>query len=73
MKLYLISQDRNCGYDSYDSAVVAATTPEKARLIIPGNDKDTWCKNEFDVTVTEIGTAARGTKAGVILASFNAG
>ncbi len=30
MNLYLISQDRNNGYDTYDSAVVAADTEEEA-------------------------------------------
>src|SRR6266550_3316382 len=33
MKLWLISQYVNAGYDTYDSAVVAAETEEEARLI----------------------------------------
>ena len=36
MNLYLISQNRNNGYDTYDSAVVAAESEEKARMIRPG-------------------------------------
>ena len=35
MKLYLIKQDDNCGYDTYDSAVVIATSEEEARQIHP--------------------------------------
>ena len=35
MKLYLISQDVNDGYDTYDSAVVAAESEEDARSIHP--------------------------------------
>ncbi len=35
MKLYLISQDINSGYDSYDSAVVSAESEEDARKIHP--------------------------------------
>lgn len=35
MKLFLISQDVNDGYDVYDSAVVAAESEEAARSIHP--------------------------------------
>lgn len=35
MKLYLIQQDVNLGYDTYDSAVVIATSEEEARRIHP--------------------------------------
>jgi len=34
--LYLISQNKNTGYDLYDSAVVCANTEEEAREINPG-------------------------------------
>lgn len=37
MKLWLISQRDNNGYDTYDSAVVAAETEEEARCIHPDN------------------------------------
>jgi hypothetical protein len=37
MKLWLISQDVNNGWDTYDSAVVAAETEEEARNIYPDN------------------------------------
>jgi hypothetical protein len=36
MNLYKISQEKNCGYDTYDSAVVAAKSEDEARLIHPG-------------------------------------
>lgn len=35
MKLYKLSQSRNTAPYSYDSAIVAATSKEKARVIIP--------------------------------------
>lgn len=35
MKLFLISQSKNRGYDTYDSAVVIAESEEDARLIHP--------------------------------------
>lgn len=35
MKLYLISQEENNGYDTYDSAVVAAASEAEAKRIDP--------------------------------------
>lgn len=76
MKLWLIKQDFNSGWDTYDSAVVAAETEDDARRIHPsGNDGDrmgTWCDPEH-VSARAIGDATTGTSRGVILASFNAG
>ena len=77
MNLYLISQTVNNNYDSYDSAVVAAESEEKARLIHPAAYNEawmgaSWCKPE-DVQVQLIGVAVDGTVAGIICASFNAG
>ena len=37
MKLWLISQSENSGYDTFDSAVVAAETEEEARHTYPDN------------------------------------
>lgn len=82
MKLWLISQDENPDYDTYDSAVVAAETEEEARLTNPdgyGKPVDwarkysTWASGPEHVKVEYIGEAKEGTKAGVICASFNAG
>jgi len=78
MNLYLISQSENGGYDTYDSAVVAAETENDARLINPAGADwrstfGAWCKTPDAVTVELIGRANEGTTRGVILASFNAG
>ena len=70
MKLWLISQDVNNGYDTYDSAVVAAETKTLARLTDMGGFG--WCAPQH-VKVTLIGEATDGTEAGIICASFNAG
>lgn len=35
LNLYLLTQDKNNGYDAYDSCVVAADSPEEAALIDP--------------------------------------
>lgn len=83
MKLYLLSIDYR-GYDTYDSCVVAAKNEEEARTIHPAEDptypdwnpwkqSSGWATSPQEVTVELIGTATRGTKKGVILASFNAG
>lgn len=75
MNLYLISQTENEDYDTYDSAVVAAETPEDAARIHPDGSGSfgTWARCPENVTVKLIGTATEGTPAGVICASFNAG
>ncbi len=79
MNLYLLTQTKNTGYDTYDSIVVAAKNSTDAARTPPDSDGDlyvpsqgSWASPE-DVLVEMIGTARRGTKAGVILASFNAG
>lgn len=87
MNLYLISQDYNPGWDTFDSAVVAANNEGEAKLIHPhkvdnwdgkensqstGSIFRTWVDAE-DVEVQLIGIAKEGTEKGVILASFNAG
>jgi len=81
MKLWLISQFVQTGYDTFDSAVVAAETAEDASTIRPsiwGSDgleenDSAWASQAEDVSTTLIGEAVEGTKRGVILASFNAG
>jgi hypothetical protein len=83
MKLFLISQIKDNGYDTYDSAVVAAKNEDDAQKMLPGwydegkfypaKIGDSWVAPEH-VDVEYIGTAKPGTKAGtVICASFNAG
>jgi hypothetical protein len=78
MKLWKISQGENREYDTYDSAVVAARTEEEARQTSPYPEADPTRLLNFwaapkDINVEYLGTAAPGTKAGVIVASFNAG
>lgn len=79
MKVYLyhISQSVNNNYDTYDSAIVAATTKTEARKIRPSGallvDTRSWADIE-SVKAKLIGTAAKGVKANQVLcASFNAG
>ena len=78
MKLYLIKQDENNGWDTYDSAVVVAANVEEAKKINPGGKEDwnsnypTWASDYEKVTATCLGTANRKTR-GLVCASFNAG
>ena len=84
MKLFLISQSDNGGYDTYDSAVVCAPDEDTARRMNPSdygglfydfdkNHFDAWCSSADKVKVSLIGDAAPGLPLGVVCASFNAG
>ena len=84
MNLYLIRQNMNCGYDTYDRAVVIANSEEEAKTIHPQGFRwengswntrwscYAWCHPEH-VTVELIGTTTSGNTGDVIIASFNAG
>jgi hypothetical protein len=74
MKLWLIAQEHNCNYDTYDSAVVAAETEDEAVRVQVGDTGPygSWAEPEY-VTAVYLGEAAEGTSAGLILGSFNAG
>lgn len=86
MKLYLISQGVNNGYDTYDSAVVCAGSIEEARHTFPADGRiltdadwqlyhvrSSWCKGPEFVRVEYLGTAKEPLNSGVICASYNAG
>jgi hypothetical protein len=79
VKLWKISQTKNDGYDTYDSAVVAAETEELARLTMPsesekwGERYSAWAPDPTHVRVKLIGNAIDEIEPGVIVASFNAG
>ena len=78
MNLYKISQTENLGWDTYDSAVVAAESEQLAKETNLcscewGYEHSSWASSPDKVTVELIGVAVEGTKAGVIVASFNAG
>lgn len=78
MKLWLISQSVQRGYDTYDSAVVTAETAEQAQATLPSEyatwDGGEWARKPEQVMAEELGEAKSGTRPGkVICASFNAG
>lgn len=83
MNTYLIWQNENKGYDTYDSVVVAAEDEESAKLIHPSAYGENpwidswssgWCSSPEDVKVELVGTyEGKKTEPHIILASFNAG
>ena len=81
MNLYLISQNKNESYDTYDSAIVAAKSKKEALMIHPKGIKDWDGKKDSsglwtsakNVNVKKIGVAIMGATKGVVLASYNAG
>lgn len=86
MNLYLISQTESRGYETFDSAVVAAESEEDARTIHPGDtlhgrggwEDDgysySWVeRGKVDRVAVELIGVAMHQDRGVICASFNAG
>lgn len=86
MKLFLISQSENNGYDTYDSAVVCAPDEDTARMMDPGGENGglakfesnhwrytSWATSADKVNVELLGDAVKGLPIGVVCASFNAG
>lgn len=84
LKLYLLTQSQNNGYDTYDSCIVAAEDIEAARRTAPSDylvfteatqtfNSDSWANDLSAVNAQLIGIADNDIKKGVILASFNAG
>ncbi len=73
-KLWLLTQNRNRNYDTYDSCVVIADTEEEARLIEPSawSNRSSWVDPEY-VNVEYIGKTDQVFEKSVICASFNAG
>jgi hypothetical protein len=83
--LFLLEQDEQTGYDTFDSIVVAATDAGDAAEIHPYSrlfpkpnreenwESEAWASSPKNVKVTLIGTAKHDTQRGVICASFNAG
>ena len=81
MNLYLVT-NTTAKIDQFDAMVVAATTPENAVKLHPAgvngwqNEAITkvWTTDTTTaLTCVHIGTAKRGTRTGILLASFNAG
>ena len=74
MNLYLITRNKIPDYPAYDKAIVAAQTQDEATKIIEA-DADNWSevyinrRYKPDITISNIGLAAEGVDAGVLVAS----
>ncbi len=80
MKLYLLSQNDNNNYDTYDSILVCAENEADARTIAPNGEPfvenerwSSWAIKASAISCEEIGEANEKQTRGVIIASFNAG
>lgn len=78
MNLYLIWQDKNNDYDTYDSCIVCAESATEACSIHPSGHNTgwkelNWVKTPNEVNCKLIGIADSAISKGVVLASFNAG
>ena len=83
MKLFLLEQSENNGYDTFDSCVVCAENEEDARNIMPdfssgkeftpSNMYGAWAYTIEGVEVKYLGEAEPSLEKGIIIASFNAG
>lgn len=75
--MYLISQDVNRDWDTYDACVVCAESEDAAKTILPDEyaafGSDYWVSGPEFVHCKFIGYAAPGIEKGAVLASFNAG
>ena len=80
MKLYLLEQNENNDYDTYDSCLVCAENEADARTINPNGEEfkegerwKGWALRKESITCEEIGEANDKQKIGVIISSYNAG
>ncbi len=75
--IYLLEQDENTGYDTYDSAVVIASSETIARTMHPLEDEefssDCWASRPEFVKVTLLGQAIKEEKKRIVCSSFNEG
>jgi len=79
--LWLLTQSKERGFDTYDSCVVAAPTANAAKKIHPsGREVPSgwwrsldWPSDPHDIEATLIGVADSSIAPGVVCASFNAG
>jgi hypothetical protein len=79
--LWLLTQSKENGYDTYDSCVVVALTITEARNINPDGEWKSerkrwtaWAHKPTQVTVEYLGKASNALEAGTIVcSSFNAG
>jgi hypothetical protein len=84
LSLFLVSQNKNNNYDTYDSFVIACEDKDVARHANPKDgaamtEEDwsypysSWCSSPRHVKVTYLGAADPSVKRGIVCKSFNPG
>lgn len=73
MYLYLVDRTDDLGYDETESVVVAANTPKQARKIAATAPGDQSSAVWETASVSNIGTARKGLRAGIVHSAFRAG
>ena len=85
VNLYLLEQEENGDYDTFDSIVVCAKSAKEARKIHPRGDwsfKDAdklltahsgWCSSPSAVVCTLLGKADKSVVPGIVHTSYRAG
>lgn len=78
MNLYLLTQNENSGYGTFDACIVCAESEEKAKQTLPAPIEHIWNTEEWascpeNVKCELIGLAKESIEEGVILASYNNG
>lgn len=74
--LWLLRQNDNNWYDTYDSCVVAAMNSEEARQISPSGTfgvKSRWALSPESVTAEKLGVTQKHREGQVLISSYNAG
>lgn len=75
MNIYLLSQNVNNGYDTYDSMIIIAESKENA-IKLSIKEKGHWAgyNSEEDINIKRIGISGGiDQDEHIVLASFNAG
>ena len=77
MKLYLLRQNDNYKYNTYDSCLVCAENEADAKTITPDGDVfkedemfSSWAMKASAISCEEIGEANKKQKRGIIIASL---
>ena len=82
MNLYLLSQEENINYDTFDSMVVCAKNKVIAKSFHPFGDGKifeenekwpSWAITKKGIKISLIGKASKKQLSGIICTSFNAG
>lgn len=79
MNIYKLTQEVITGYNTYDSAIVVASSEEKAKRIHPSGFSDSYssswpnCEHVTATLIGKLNSKADYEEGDIICSSFNAG